>query len=60
MLVSSAVLERSHIINPASVKQALMASARRLPDVNMFEQGYGKLDLLAAYHTLRAYKPQAR
>lgn len=58
-LLLSAVLERSHIINPASVKQALMASARRLPDVNMFEQGYGKLDLLAAYHTLRAYKPQA-
>ncbi|KAL8614731.1 Membrane-bound transcription factor site-1 protease [Nucella lapillus] len=58
-LLLSAVLERSHVINPASVKQALMASARRLPDVNMFEQGYGKLDLLAAYHTLRAYKPQA-
>ncbi|XP_025115476.1 membrane-bound transcription factor site-1 protease-like [Pomacea canaliculata] len=58
-LLLSAVLERSHVVNPASVKQALMASARRLPDVNMFEQGYGKLDLLAAYHTLRAYKPQA-
>ncbi|XP_076449807.1 membrane-bound transcription factor site-1 protease-like isoform X2 [Babylonia areolata] len=58
-LLLSAVLERSQVINPASVKQALMASARRLPDVNMFEQGYGKLDLLAAYHTLRAYKPQA-
>lgn len=58
-LLLSAVLERSHVINPASVKQALMASARRLPDVNMFEQGYGKLDLLNAYHTLRSYKPQA-
>jgi hypothetical protein len=33
------------------MKQALMASARRLPDVNMFEQGHGKLDLIRAYQT---------
>ena len=26
-------------INPASMKQALTASAVRLPDANMFEQG---------------------
>jgi len=56
----SAVLDRAHVINPASMKQALMASARRLPDVNMFEQGHGKLDLIRAYQTLRTYKPQAR
>ena len=50
------------VINPASMKQALIASARRLPDsnVNMFEQGHGKLDLIKAYQTLRTYKPQAR
>ena len=33
-------------MNPASVKQALMASARRLPGFNIFEQGtYFLLDL---------------
>ena len=58
----SSVLDRMDIINPASMKQALISSARRLPDtnVNMFEQGHGKLDLVKAYQTLRTYKPQAR
>lgn len=46
------------IINPASMKQALMASARRLTGANMFEQGHGKLDLLKAHHILNSYKPQ--
>jgi len=61
-LLYSAVLDRASVINPASMKQALMVSARRLPDtgVNMFEQGHGKLDLIRAYQTLRTYKPQAR
>ncbi|XP_067651684.1 membrane-bound transcription factor site-1 protease-like isoform X1 [Haliotis asinina] len=58
-LLASAVLDRADVVNPASMKQALMASARRLPDFNMFEQGYGKLDLLRAYQTLTTYKPQA-
>lgn len=48
------------LVNPASMKQALIASARRLPGVNMFEQGHGKLDLLRAYQILNSYKPQAR
>lgn len=55
----SGVLHRGSVINPASMKQALMASARRLPGVNMFEQGHGKLDLLKAYQVLNSYKPQA-
>ncbi|KAL3859602.1 hypothetical protein ACJMK2_009816 [Sinanodonta woodiana] len=58
-LLASAVIDRINIINPASMKQALIASARRLPDVNMFEQGHGRLDLIRAYQTLRTYKPQA-
>ena len=33
------VLHRGNIINPASMKQALMLSARRLPGVGIFEQG---------------------
>ena len=41
------------------MKQALMASARRLPGVNMFEQGHGKLDLVKAFQVLSKYKPQA-
>uniref|UniRef100_A0A673JNH3 Membrane-bound transcription factor site-1 protease-like n=1 Tax=Sinocyclocheilus rhinocerous TaxID=307959 RepID=A0A673JNH3_9TELE len=56
--LSSTVLNRE-LVNPASMKQALIASARRLPGVNMFEQGHGKLDLLRAYQILNSYKPQA-
>jgi len=59
LLECSGVLHRGNAINPASMKQALMASARRLPGVNMFEQGHGKLDLLKAYQILNSYKPQA-
>uniref|UniRef100_A0A6A7G1N4 Membrane-bound transcription factor site-1 protease n=3 Tax=Hirondellea gigas TaxID=1518452 RepID=A0A6A7G1N4_9CRUS len=58
-LLASGVLHRGNLINPASMKQALMASARRLPGVNMFEQGHGKLDLVRAYQVLAKYKPQA-
>ncbi|XP_066902456.1 membrane-bound transcription factor site-1 protease [Halyomorpha halys] len=58
-LLASGVLHRGNAINPASMKQALMASARRLPGINMFEQGHGKLDLLKAYHILNSYTPQA-
>uniref|UniRef100_A0A8C8I5U9 Membrane-bound transcription factor site-1 protease n=1 Tax=Oncorhynchus tshawytscha TaxID=74940 RepID=A0A8C8I5U9_ONCTS len=57
-LLVSTVLNRE-LVNPASMKQALIASARRLPGVNMFEQGHGKLDLIRAYQILNSYKPQA-
>ena len=33
------VLHWGSVINPASMKQALMSSARRLPGVSIFEQG---------------------
>jgi membrane-bound transcription factor site-1 protease len=58
-LLYSAVSHRSDVINPASMKQSLIVSAQRLPGVNMFEQGHGKLDLLRSYHVLNTYKPQA-
>lgn len=48
-LLASAVLGSGGDLTPASMKQALMASARRLPNISMFEQGHGKLDLLKAY-----------
>uniref|UniRef100_A0A8D0S6Q6 Membrane-bound transcription factor site-1 protease n=2 Tax=Boreoeutheria TaxID=1437010 RepID=A0A8D0S6Q6_PIG len=57
LLVST--VQKRELVNPASMKQALIASARRLPGVNMFEQGHGKLDLLRAYQILSSYKPQA-
>lgn len=47
-------------VNPASMKQALISSARKLGGVNMFEQGQGKLDLLRAFHELNTYQPHAR
>jgi hypothetical protein len=55
--LSSGVIQSGGVVNPASVKQSLMASARRLPGVNMFEQGHGKLDLVRAYHLLSNYRP---
>lgn len=58
-LLLSSVKHRGDIINPASMKQALLASARRLSDANVFEQGHGKLDLIKAYQVLSSYKPQA-
>ena len=58
-LLYSGVLHRGNAINPASMKQALMSSARRLPGVGIFEQGSGKLDLLKAYQLLLSYTPQA-
>ncbi|XP_071040953.1 membrane-bound transcription factor site-1 protease isoform X2 [Parasteatoda tepidariorum] len=58
-LLMSGVLHLGGAINPASMKQALMASARRLPNVPIFEQGWGKLDLVRAYQALRSYRPQA-
>jgi len=57
-LLYSGVMHRGGVINPASMKQALIASTRRLPGVGMFEQGAGKLDLLRTYQTLSAYAPQ--
>lgn len=59
-LLYSSVMHKADLINPASMKQALMASARRLPGINMFEQGHGKLDLIKAYQILSGYQPQAR
>lgn len=58
-LVMSGVLHMGDLINPASMKQALIHSAHRLPNAPIFEQGAGKLDLVRAYHILRSYKPQA-
>ena len=58
-LFFSSVDDRS-LINPAVMKQALTASAKRLSTAaNLFEQGFGKIDLIGAYKILKHYKPQA-
>lgn len=36
------------VLNPAAMKQALVEGAQRIPGINMFEQGQGKLDLQAS------------
>lgn len=51
--------ERKAVINPASIKQVLIESAERLPGSNIFEQGFGKLNLIGAYDLLADYKPRA-
>lgn len=50
---------RWEIINPASMKQALVEGAARLDGSNMFEQGAGRLDLLESYEILSKYKLRA-
>jgi subtilisin family serine protease len=46
--------ERWQLLNPASMKQALVEGALRLPGPNMFEQGAGRLNLYVSmcFHTL--------
>jgi len=48
---------RWRIINPASMKQALLHPAIRLTHGNIFEQGMGKLNLLGSYNYLMNYEP---
>jgi membrane-bound transcription factor site-1 protease len=50
--------ERWQLLNPASMKQALLEGALRLPGPNMFEQGAGRLNLLKSFEILANYKPR--
>ncbi|XP_047170954.1 subtilisin-like protease SBT6.1 isoform X1 [Vigna umbellata] len=50
--------ERKSILNPASMKQALVEGAAKLSGPNMYEQGAGRVDLLASYEILKSYKPR--
>lgn len=59
LLYSTVPKDKQAKINPASMKQALMASADRLSGFNVFEQGQGKLNLIRAFQTLASYTPQA-
>ncbi|KAI3771489.1 hypothetical protein L6452_02654 [Arctium lappa] len=50
---------RKHILNPASMKQALVEGAVKLSGPNMYEQGAGRVNLLESYEILKSYKPRA-
>ncbi|XP_057545645.1 subtilisin-like protease SBT6.1 [Amaranthus tricolor] len=50
---------RKRILNPASMKQALVEGAAKLSGANMYEQGAGRVDLLESYEILKNYKPRA-
>ncbi|KAK9148808.1 hypothetical protein Scep_007565 [Stephania cephalantha] len=50
---------KKHILNPASMKQALVEGAAKLSGPNMYEQGAGRLDLLESYEILKNYQPRA-
>ncbi|KAH9300652.1 hypothetical protein KI387_012235, partial [Taxus chinensis] len=60
-LLASVIPEdiRWDILNPASMKQALVEGAAKLGGPNMFEQGAGRLDLLESYEILLKYRPRA-
>ncbi|KAK9697678.1 hypothetical protein RND81_08G053300 [Saponaria officinalis] len=51
--------DRKFILNPASMKQALVEGAAKLSGPNMYEQGAGRVDLLESYEILKNYKPRA-
>ncbi|XP_057969744.1 subtilisin-like protease SBT6.1 [Malania oleifera] len=51
--------KRKDVLNPASMKQALVEGAARLSGPNMYEQGAGRVDLLESYEILKSYKPRA-
>ncbi|CAN0170130.1 unnamed protein product, partial [Ectocarpus sp. 12 AP-2014] len=50
---------RRDIVNPASIKQVLVESARRVKEAGVFEQGAGALDVAGAFVLLSRYTPRA-
>ncbi|KAL1808844.1 hypothetical protein DCAR_0728368 [Daucus carota subsp. sativus] len=50
---------RKNILNPASMKQALVEGAAKLSGPNMYEQGAGRVDLLESFEILKNYKPRS-
>lgn len=50
---------RKDLLNPASMKQALVEGATKLSGPNIYEQGAGRLNLWESYEILKAYQPRA-
>jgi len=59
LLASTLPESRRWMLNPASMKQALVEGAQKLPVLCMYEQGNGKMDLEASARVLAAYSPRA-
>ncbi|XP_063695760.1 membrane-bound transcription factor site-1 protease [Culicoides brevitarsis] len=57
-LLMSGASDKFRLMNPASIKQALIEGATRLNENNMFEQGHGKLNILRSLDFLNSYEPQ--
>ncbi|MCD7452831.1 Membrane-bound transcription factor site-1 protease [Datura stramonium] len=51
--------KRKDILNPASVKQALVEGAAKLTGPNIYEQGAGRVNLLESFEILMSYEPRA-
>ncbi|CAH9091669.1 unnamed protein product [Cuscuta europaea] len=51
--------KRKDLLNPASVKQALVEGAAKLLGPNMYEQGAGRVNLLESFEILKNYQPRA-
>merc|ERR1712166_964559 len=60
-LIASAVPRerRKDRLNPAAIKQILVESAERLPGMNIFEQGAGKLKVEKAFALIQNFEPKA-
>ena len=60
-LLASTVPEdvRWSLLNPASMKQALVEGAARLDGETVYVQGAGKVDLVRSMHILQSYEPRA-
>ncbi|XP_046807318.1 membrane-bound transcription factor site-1 protease isoform X2 [Lucilia cuprina] len=57
-LILSGAPNKSDVINPSSVKQIVIEGATKLQHNNMFEQGYGKLNILKSMELLLSYQPK--
>uniref|UniRef100_A0A061RBV8 Membrane-bound transcription factor site-1 protease n=1 Tax=Tetraselmis sp. GSL018 TaxID=582737 RepID=A0A061RBV8_9CHLO len=51
--------KRPRLLNPASMKQALVGGAVPIPGAHIFEQGQGKMNLINSMEILRKYEPHA-
>lgn len=51
--------DRQALLNPASIKYALLAGAQRVNSAHMYEQGAGSVDLLASKRFMEHYKRAA-
>lgn len=59
LLASTLPPDRRGLLNPASMKQALVEGAARLGGMHMFEQGSGLLNLPESAKILQSYAPRA-